>query len=58
MNKKLQYQCPAVRVLPLMAEGMICASIGAEIDPSGLGLGDGGDLSKENPFDNIKLWED
>ena len=52
---KNTYAEPEIKVRSREAEDMICVSAETGVDPGDFGMGDGGELAKENEFD---VWED
>ena len=52
---KNTYEKPEIKVRSLETEDMICVSVETGVDPGDFGMGDGGELAKENEFD---VWED
>lgn len=52
---KNTYAKPEIKVRSLETEDMICVSVETGVDPGDFGMGDGGELAKEDVYD---AWED
>ena len=52
---KNTYAKPEIKVRSLETEDMICVSVETGVVSGDFGMGDGGELAKENEFD---VWED